>query len=241
MKTAFKIIPAIDIIGGKCVRLTQGDYSTQKIYNEDPLEMAKRFEDAGIQHLHLVDLDGAKSKQIVNQKVLASIAQNTNLFIDFGGGIKSDEDIKIAFDSGAKQITCGSIAISDSLKVLEWISQYGAEQIILGADCNSGKIATHGWTQQSEVSVIPFILDYEKAGLQNVICTDISKDGLLQGTAIDLYSDILLSTNINLIASGGISSIQDIVSTQEIGCAGVIIGKAIYEGYISLSQLSELC
>lgn len=241
MSEVFKIIPAIDIIEGKCVRLTQGDYSTQKIYSENPLDIAKQFEDAGIQHLHLVDLDGAKSKHIVNQKTLEKIATNTNLNIDFGGGIKTDEDIRRAFDSGACQVTCGSIAVSNQEQVLQWIKTYSAEKIILGADCKSKMIATNGWMKESKIDVISFIQDYEKCGITNVICTDVAKDGLLQGTSLELYNEIIDKTNINLIASGGISSIADVQATIDIGCSGVIIGKAIYEGYITLAEITKLC
>lgn len=241
MNQSFKIIPAIDIIDGKCVRLTQGDYATQKIYNENPIEVAKQFEDAGIQYLHIVDLDGAKSKHIVNHKILENIASNTNLKIDFGGGIKSDEDIRIAFGSGADQVSCGSIAVSNREQVIEWITKYGSDKIILGADCKSRMIATHGWIKKSDVDVLSFIQEYEKQRIQNVICTDVAKDGLLQGTSIDLYTEIIQATNISLVASGGISSIADVQATKNIGCTGVIIGKAIYEGYITLSELSELC
>ncbi len=241
MKPYFKIIPAIDIIDGKCVRLTQGDYNTKKIYNENPLEVAKQFEGVGIQYLHVVDLDGAKSRHIVNQKILEQIATHTNLIIDFGGGIKTSEDIQIAFDSGASQITCGSIAVSNHELVSQWMTTYGANKIILGADCKSKKITTHGWMKESTIDVIPFIQRYKKIGLSNAICTDVAKDGLLQGPSIDLYSEIISQTKINLIASGGISSVADIQATEDIGCAGVIIGKAIYEGYISLIELSKLC
>jgi len=241
MSQTFKIIPAIDIIDGKCVRLTQGDYNTTKIYNSDPVEVAKEFEDAGIQYLHLVDLDGAKSKHIVNQKVLESIASQTNLSIDFGGGIKSDQDIMTAINSGAQQVTCGSISVSDPARVKKWIIDYGAEKIILGADCKDRKIATHGWLNESNLDVISHIQNYQNKGIQDVICTDIAKDGMLQGASLSLYQDIISKTDINLIASGGISSIEDVIATKEIGCTGVIIGKAIYEGYISLSELTALC
>ncbi len=236
-----RIIPAIDIIEGKCVRLTKGDYGTKKIYNENPLEVAKEFESYGIKHLHVVDLDGAKSKQIVNSKILEQIASKTNLSIDFGGGIKSDEDIKIAFESGAKQITGGSIAVNNPPLFSQWISTYGAEKIILGADCINRKIATNGWLNVSEMNVIDFIDSYSQKGIQQVICTDISKDGMLEGPSEELYEAILNQTNIQLIASGGVSSMDDLITLKNIGCEGVIIGKAIYEGKISLKQLQELC
>ena len=233
-----RIIPAIDIIDGKCVRLTKGDYSTKKIYNENPLEVAKEFEDFGIQYLHVVDLDGAKSKHIVNYKILEQLASKTNLKIDFGGGLKSDEDLKIAFESGASQITGGSIAVSDPDLFLKWLKQYGNDKIILGADCVNRKIATNGWLKSSELDIIDFIKSYEQNEITNVICTDISKDGMLQGTSNELYKEILAASKINLIASGGVSNIDDLIALKEIGCEGAILGKAIYEGYITLKELS---
>lgn len=236
-----RIIPAIDIIDGKCVRLTKGDYSTKKIYNKDPLEVAKEFEANGIQYLHVVDLDGAKSKNIVNHKILESIASNTNLQIDFGGGIKTNEAVQLAFDAGAKQVTGGSIAVSNPEIFSEWIAKYGAEKIILGADCNNRKIATNGWLKESELDVIDFIESYEKKGIQHVICTDISKDGMLQGASNELYREIMKATGIQLIASGGVSCINDLHQLKELGCEGVILGKAIYEGNISLKELQQLC
>ena len=236
-----RIIPAIDIIDGKCVRLTKGDYSTKKIYNEDPLEVAKEFEANGIQYLHIVDLDGAKSKNIVNHKILESIATNTDLQIDFGGGIKTNEAVQLAFDSGAKQITGGSIAVSEPVIFNEWIAKYGPDKIILGADCNNRKIATNGWLKESELDVIEFIDSYQKKGIQYVICTDISKDGMLQGTSNELYQEIMKSTEIQLIASGGVSCMDDLYQLKELGCEGVILGKAIYEGNISLKELQQLC
>ena len=235
-----RIIPAIDIIDGKCVRLTKGDYNTKKIYNEDPLEVAKEFEDNGIQYLHVVDLDGAKSKHIVNYKILEKIASKTNLKIDFGGGLKSDEDLKIAFGSGANQITGGSISVSNPDTFLNWLNQYGSDKIILGADCLNRKIATNGWLETSELDVIDFIKAYKQSGITNVICTDISKDGMLQGTSNDLYKEILSETNINLIASGGVSNMDDLISLKEIGCEGTILGKAIYEENITLKELSSI-
>ena len=236
-----RIIPAIDILDGKCVRLSKGDFSTKKVYNENPLEVAKSFEANGIEYLHLVDLDGAKSKHIVNYKVLNKITSETNLKIDFGGGLKSDEDLKIAFESGASQITGGSIAAKNPTLFLEWLSTYGPDKIILGADSHFGKIATDGWLQSSELEVIDFIKDYEAKGVSTVICTDISKDGMLNGPSISLYSEIISRTKVNLIASGGVSSIQDMHDLKAIGCEGAIIGKAIYEGNISLKALNELC
>ncbi len=236
-----RIIPAIDILNGKCVRLTKGDYNTQKIYNENPLEVAKMFEDVGIKYLHLVDLDGARSKHIINSKILSDIAGKTNLQVDFGGGLKSNEDIQTAFACGAAQITGGSIAVTDPELFKEWIDTYGPDKIILGADSNNRKIATHGWQNTSEQDVIEFIARYEKKGIKYVICTDISKDGMLEGSSNELYEEILSETNINLIASGGVSCMADIIKLQEIGCEGVIIGKALYENRISLKALSTLC
>jgi phosphoribosylformimino-5-aminoimidazole carboxamide ribotide isomerase len=236
-----RIIPAIDIIDEKCVRLSKGDYNTKKVYNENPLEVAKEFEANGITYLHLVDLDGAKSKHIVNYKILERIASETNLKIDFGGGLKSDEDLKIAFESGANQITGGSIAVSDRALFLRWLANYGADKIILGADCNDRKIATHGWLESSQLDVVDFIESYKKEGIKTVICTDISKDGMLQGSSNDLYKEILEKVSVNLIASGGVSSIRDLEQLKELGCEGAIIGKAIYEGNISLKELQKLC
>lgn len=236
-----RIIPAIDILDGKCVRLSKGDYNTKKVYNENPLEVAKEFEANGIQFLHVVDLDGAKSKHIVNHKVLSSITSKTNLKIDFGGGLKSDEDLKIAFENGAAQITGGSIAVSNPELFLNWLSTYGAEKIILGADCMDRMISTNGWLESSALDVVDFILNYEKKGVHNVICTDIAKDGMLQGTSNELYKEIIDKTNVNLIASGGVSSINDLERLKEIGCEGAIVGKAIYEGNITLNELQKLC
>lgn len=236
-----RIIPAIDIINGKCVRLTKGDYTTQKIYNENPLEVAKAFEDNGIQYLHLVDLDGAKSKHIINHKVLYEISTKTSLKIDFGGGLKSNEDLKIAFENGASQITGGSIAVNNPTLFLEWLTTYGAKKIILGADCHNRKISTQGWQKNSEVDVLDFIKDYESKNFKYVICTDISKDGMLQGPSNELYTEIVEQTCMELIASGGVSSIKDLETLQEIGCEGAIVGKAIYEGKIKLNELSKLC
>lgn len=234
-----KIIPAIDIIDGKCVRLSKGDYNTKKIYSENPLEIAKKFEDFGIKFLHIVDLDGAKSRHIVNQKILEEIALETSLHIDFGGGLKSLQDIEIAFNSGAQQITIGSIAVQDPDFCLRLIEDYGAEKIILGADCDNRKIKTSGWQEGSSIDVIDFILDYSRKGIMETICTDISKDGMLGGPSTELYTEILDKTIIQLVASGGISSMDDIYKMQEIGCSGAIIGKAIYEERITLQQLQN--
>ncbi|TXI68009.1 MAG: 1-(5-phosphoribosyl)-5-[(5-phosphoribosylamino)methylideneamino]imidazole-4-carboxamide isomerase [Flavobacterium sp.] len=235
-----RIIPAIDIIDGKCVRLSKGDYDTKKIYNENPLEVAKSFEAHGIQYLHLVDLDGAKSSRIVNYKVLEQITLKTSLKIDFGGGIKSDVDLKIAFESGANQITGGSIAIKQPEVFKNWIQQYGADKIILGADAMKEKVAISGWLEESNEEVIPFIQNYQKEGIQYVICTDISKDGMLEGPSFELYKRILEQTkDVKLIASGGISTFDELPNLAELGCEGTIIGKAIYEGRITLKQLEN--
>lgn len=236
-----RIIPAIDIIDGKCVRLTKGDYTTKKIYNENPHEIAKSFEDNGIQFLHLVDLDGAKSNRIINYKILEKLASQTTLAIDFGGGLKSEKDVEIAFESGAKQITGGSIAAKNRSEFVGWINRFGAEKVILGADCKDRKIATDGWLEESDTDVIEFIQSYEENGIRDVISTDISKDGMLKGPSIKLYKDILNQTQVSLIASGGVSNINDLYRLKEIGCSGVIIGKAIYEGRITIKELSELC
>ena len=235
-----RLIPAIDIIDGKCVRLSKGDYNTKKIYNENPLEVAKSFEAHGIEYLHLVDLDGAKSKHIVNHKILETIASKTNLKIDFGGGLKTDKDLEIAFECGAKQITGGSIAVKDPETFKSWLDKFGAEKIILGADANDEKVAVSGWQEESEKELIPFITEYQKGGVEYVICTDISKDGMLQGPAFDLYDRILAENpEIKLIASGGISKFDELLELSDLGCEGTIIGKAIYEGRISLKQLEN--
>jgi len=237
-----RIIPAIDIIDGKCVRLSKGDYNTKKIYNENPLEVAKEFEAHGIKSLHLVDLDGAKSSHIVNYKILEQIANNTNLKVDFGGGLKSNKDLEIAFECGAHQITGGSIAVKNRDLFLSWIEKYGSEKIILGADAKDEKVAISGWLEESKEELVPFINSYLKDGLQYVICTDISKDGMLEGPSFDLYEKILAETSdneksIKLIASGGISTFDELPRLAEMGCEGTIIGKAIYENKISLKQL----
>ena len=234
-----RIIPAIDIINGKCVRLTKGDYSTEKVYSSNPVEVAKNYEANGIKYLHLVDLDGAKSSHIVNHQILHDIATHTSLKIDFGGGIKTDDDARIAFESGATQITGGSIAVQNPDMFQSWMKKYGADNIILGADSLRRKIATHGWLQQSEVDVIDFINQYQEKGISYVICTDISKDGMLQGPSINLYSEILYNNKIKLIASGGVSCIKDVYDLAEIGCEGTIIGKAIYEDKISMKELQK--
>ena len=235
-----KIIPAIDIIDGKCVRLEQGDYSLKKIYNEDPLEVAKEFEDNGIKYLHLVDLDGAKFSKIINWEVLYKIASKTNLKIDFGGGVKSNVDLELAFNNGANQITAGSIAVTNRDLVLKWIKVFGKHRIILGADVKSEKIAINGWKEKTSLNIFDFIKDYNQNGIENVICTDISKDGMLEGCSIDLYKKILKRTpNINLIASGGVKNIAELDLLKAIDVNSVIIGKAIYENKISLKELQK--
>jgi phosphoribosylformimino-5-aminoimidazole carboxamide ribotide isomerase len=236
-----KIIPAIDIIDGKCVRLQKGDYQKMTIYNEDPLEVARMFEDHGIKYLHVVDLDGARSKGLVNHRILEQISSKTNLLVDFGGGLKSDEDVRIAFESGASQVTGGSIALKDRPLFLSWLERYGASRIILGADCKNRKIASNGWLEGSKVDVLDFIESYEAEGVRQVVCTDIEKDGMLKGPSSELYKEILAATKVELIASGGISVLEDLVSLKSAGCSGAIVGKAIYEGRISLKELAELC
>lgn len=235
-----EIIPAIDIINGKCVRLEQGNYDRMTTYNEDPLEVAREFQDHGIQRLHLVDLDGARASQIVNYKVLERVATHTNLTIDFGGGLKSDNDLRIAFESGAQMVTGGSIAVKDPATFEGWIARYGAERIILGADAKEGQIAVSGWEETSNLALIPFVADYMAKGITKVITTDISKDGMLQGAAVALYKEMLAKLpNIYLIASGGVSSLADIVALEEAGIPAVIFGKAIYEGRIQLKELER--
>ncbi|MEL6941890.1 MAG: 1-(5-phosphoribosyl)-5-[(5-phosphoribosylamino)methylideneamino]imidazole-4-carboxamide isomerase [Bacteroidota bacterium] len=235
------IIPAIDIIDGKCVRLTQGDYQQKKIYNENPLEVAKQFEDAGIQRLHLVDLDGAKAKHIVNYKTLEQIASKTQLWIDFGGGLKSSEDLHIAFESGAQQITGGTVAVKQADVFESWISKYGGEKIILGSDVINEKIAVSGWQEESQLDLMPFLEGYIQKGIQYTICTDVAKDGMLEGTSLDLYKEIRAEfPKLSLIASGGVASIEDLHELKAIGCFGAIVGKAIYENKISLKQIEQL-
>ena len=234
-----RIIPAIDIIDGKCVRLSKGEYDTKKIYSEKPVEIAKAFEDNGINYLHVVDLDGAKAQHIINYKILEEICSKTNLKVDFGGGLKSGEDLRIAFESGANQITGGSIAVKQPEEFNSWLKKYGSEKIILGADCRDRKIATNGWTENADLDVVDFILDYEKKGAKYVICTDISKDGMLEGTSNELYSEIIRKSKVKLIASGGVSCVNDLYLLHEMGCEGTILGKAFYEGKITMKQLTE--
>ncbi|MCX6261716.1 MAG: 1-(5-phosphoribosyl)-5-[(5-phosphoribosylamino)methylideneamino]imidazole-4-carboxamide isomerase [Bacteroidia bacterium] len=236
-----RIIIALDIIEGKCVRLTKGDFSTKKIYNENPLEVARQVEDNGIKYIHLVDLDGALKKRVVNYKILEKISAGTSLKIDFGGGIRSDDDLYIVFSSGARQVTCGSIAVTNKPLVLDWLSKWGQEKIMLGADSVNRKIATEGWTESSDSDIIKFITEFRSKGIKYAICTDIDKDGMLKGPSVDLYKEILKIPGLSLIASGGIASIKDIEVLSLIGCEGAIIGKALYEGILDLKDLSRLC
>src|SRR6266496_1873351 len=229
------IIPAIDIIDGKCVRLTQGDYSQKKIYNKHPLEVAKKFEDAGLNRLHLVDLDGAKEGKVKNWKVLETIAGKTSLIIDFGGGIKTDKDVRIVFDSGAKLATVGSIAVKDEEEFVKWLLQFGAEKFLLGADVKEEKIAIHGWQETSDIWIYDFMEKYIQHGVKQIFCTDVSKDGKLEGPAVDLYKNISDKfPDLLFIASGGVSSMKDLEELEKVGCKGAIVGKAIYENRISL-------
>jgi len=233
-----EIIPAIDILDGKCVRLSQGDYDRKTVYDEDPLEVAKQFEDHGLHRLHLVDLDGTKANRVINYRVLERIASRTSLIIDFGGGLKSDYDLQIAFDSGATMVTGGSIAVKNPETFQQWINKFGEKFIILGADCRDNRVAVCGWTENTEEGIFSFIESWRKRGIQKVICTDISKDGMLEGPNVELYSKIKeQDMDIHLIASGGISCIEDIDRLEEACIPGVIIGKAIYEGRINLREL----
>jgi len=235
-----EIIPAIDLIDGKCVRLSQGDYAQKTVYNENPLEVAKMFADAGIRRLHLVDLDGAKAHHIVNHKVLERITSGTDLVVDFGGGLKSDDDLRIAFECGASMVTGGSIAVKNPDVFSSWISKFGVEKIILGADVKNEKIAVGGWLETTELELLPFIKEYILQGINKIICTDISKDGMLQGPALELYKKMLAAQpDMYLIASGGVSSIRDIELLHEAAVQAVITGKAIYEGRITLKELSR--
>jgi phosphoribosylformimino-5-aminoimidazole carboxamide ribotide isomerase len=236
-----RIIVALDIIGGKCVRLTRGDFSTKKVYNEDPLEIALKIENNGINYLHLVDLDGARNKKVENIKILEKIAWKTKLKIDFGGGLRSYEDIITVVNAGARQVTLGSVAVTDPNLFIECLTRLGQEKLILGADCIDRKVSTGGWLESSDKEIISFITDYKAKGVKYTICTDIKKDGMLKGPSTSLYREILGAVKIKLIASGGISSIIDIEDVREAGCEGVIIGKAVYEGKITLNDLGKLC
>jgi phosphoribosylformimino-5-aminoimidazole carboxamide ribotide isomerase len=233
-----RIIPAIDIISGECVRLSKGDYNQKTIYNSNVLDVAKNFEDNGIQFIHLVDLDGAKQNRIINYKILEKISSQTNLIIDFGGGLKSENDIKIAFESGAEQVTLGSVAVKNPELFLESLEKYGSEKIILGADARKEKIAVSGWLEESETNIYDFIKEKIKAGIQYVISTDINKDGMLEGPSFGLYAKIIAENpDIKLIASGGITSVEDLEKVKSIGCEGAIIGKALYEKRITFNDL----
>ena len=234
------IIPAIDIIDGKCVRLTQGDYEQKKIYNEHPLEVAKQFEDAGLTRLHLVDLDGAKAGAVKNWKVLEAIAGKTSLVIDFGGGIKKETDVQIVFDSGAAYATIGSLAVKDETTFVNWLSFFGANSFLLGADVKDEKIAVGGWLETTNIWVYDFIRKYVDHGVQQIFCTDVSKDGKLEGPSVDLYKSIIAQfPSLHFIASGGVATVDDLIQLKEIGCKGAIVGKAIYENRISLNDLKK--
>lgn len=235
-----ELIPAIDIIDGKCVRLTKGDYNSMKVYDDDPLEVAKMFEASGITRLHTVDLDGARSRHVVNYKTIERIADHTSLVIDFGGGIKTNEDLDIAFSSGASIVTIGSVAVTNRMLFLEWLEKYGPGKIILGADVKDGLVSINGWKEEAGEELMPFLHRYADEGVRNVLCTDISKDGMLQGTSIDLYRNITsLMPQLHLIASGGVSSMDDIVALDEAGIPAVVFGKAIYEGHIKMEDLTR--
>ncbi len=236
-----RIIAAIDIIDGKCVRLTRGDFNTKKVYNEDPLEVARQIEDNGLQYLHLVDLDGAKNKKIENITVLENISSKTSLKIDFGGGIRNETELRKAFNAGASQVTAGSIALTDPELFISWLPVFGREKLILGADYKEGKVATGGWLDSSDKDLTAFLEEYVKKGVRYAICTDIARDGMLRGPATELYSEILDKIEIDLIASGGVTSLKDIEDLRAIGCEGVIIGKAVYEGRITLKELGRIC
>lgn len=234
-------IPAIDLIEGKCVRLTQGDYATSHVYAEDPVDMARRFEDMGFTRLHLVDLDGAKSRHVVNDHVLKAITRATKLIVDFGGGVKTDDDMARVLDAGAEMVTCGSIAVTQPDTVLGWMERYGAEHLILGADVKDGKISINGWQEDSAHELMPFLQRYLDAGMMHVLCTDISRDGMLQGPATALYSSIMQAfPHCRLIASGGVSCIEDILQLDKAGVPAVVFGKAIYEGKINMNELAEM-
>lgn len=235
-----QIIPAIDIIEGKCVRLTEGDYSQKKIYNEHPLEVALQFQDAGLERVHLVDLDGAKAGKIINWKVLELLATKTSLKIDFGGGIKKQEDVRVVLEAGALWATVGSVAVKDKNALLQWMQHFGANKFLLGADVKGELLAVGGWLETTAINIYDFITEYLQQGIQQIFCTDISKDGRLEGPSVDLYKSLIeKNKNLHLIASGGVSSIQDLEALRAIGCAGAIVGKAIYEGRISIQQLSD--
>ena len=234
------IIPAVDILDGKCVRLEQGDYRLKKVYDEDPVSAARRFEDHGITRLHVVDLDGARDKHIVNWNSLERIVSKTKLIVDFGGGIKTDQDLKVVFESGAAMATIGSVAVTDTDLFQSWLFAYGPEKIILGADAREGKIAVTGWTNVTEISLFDFIREYKAMGVKQVLCTDIARDGMLKGSSLDLYKELIQKfSTMRLIASGGISSIEEIHKLDESGVSGAVIGKALYEGKIELDEITK--
>lgn len=236
-----RIIMALDILEGKCVRLSKGDFSTKKTYNENPLEVAREIEDNGIMFLHFVDLDGAKNKKLSNLRILESIATKTSLQIDFGGGVRSSDDVRSVFNSGAAQVTGGSVAATNRKLFLMWLKEFGPEKIILGADGTGGKISSCAWTETSDNDIVTFIKSYREEGVKYVICTDIEKDGMLEGPSVDLYKEILSATDVSLVASGGITTIRDLELLNETGCEGAIIGKAVYEGRLTLKELGKLC
>lgn len=237
----FEIIPAIDIIEGKCVRLTHGDYSQKKVYNEHPLEVARQFEDAGLQRLHLVDLDGAKAGKVTNWKVLETLASKTGITIDFGGGIKSDKDVQIVFDSGAALATIGSMAVKDEATFTTWIDKWGADKFFLGADVKGEKLTVSGWLEETNIWIYDFIEQYTAKGIGNIFCTDVAKDGALEGPSLELYKNIVEKfKDLHFIASGGVSNLDDVYQLQDVGCKGVIIGKAIYEGRVTLKELKKI-
>lgn len=236
-----ELIPAIDLIDGKCVRLSQGNYDSKRVYSENPVEVAKQLESYGVHRLHVVDLDGAASQHVVNYRVLEQIAGRTSLRIDFGGGIKSDEDLVIAFDNGAQMVTLGSVAVRQPELFVKWLGQYGTEKIILGADVKNGKIAVNGWKEESAQELMPFLEDYINKGVTKVLCTDISRDGMMEGPSTELYRQIMEAyPELHLIASGGVSCLDDILRLDEAGIPAVVFGKALYEGRITLKELSSL-
>lgn len=233
-----ELIPAIDIINGKCVRLTKGDYSQKTVYRDSPTDVAKEFEDLGFRRLHVVDLDGAKSKHIVNIAALRGITENTKLTVDFGGGIKTDDDLQQAFEAGASMVTVGSVAVTYPELFAEWLGKYGADRMILGADVRNGNISINGWKEDSDKALLPFLAQYVDMGVKNVLCTEISKDGTLSGPALELYSELMKAyPTLHLIASGGVSSLDDIQALNDAGTPAVVFGKAIYEGKINMKEL----
>lgn len=236
-----RVIPAIDIIGGKCVRLTRGDFSSARKYRGNPVDTAMMFQDAGLKYLHLVDLDGVRKGKVVNHRILEKIAVSTSLIIDFGGGIRCQDDVKAAFGYGAAQVNCGSVAVTEHELFLDWLKSYGPEKIILSADARNRKVAMHGWTSEQDEDIVQFIRKYSLNGVKYVTCTDIEKDGMMEGPAIELYREILGECSVNLIASGGIKSVQNLYMLSEAGCEGAIVGKAIYEGLVDLKELAEVC